>query len=191
VIYRCRDIKEFNRLLAKNNGILKRRLTAAIKRTARRGERIITTNTPKAFGELRDSVYTSLSTIGNEVAANIVAAPHASAVEIGSRPHWMPIEPLIKWVKLRGMQALDSKYLKKSGARKHGNTTRHQARSVGAQIRSLSTKMVTPIDAAERVALAIQAAIAAGGTHPHWFVKRSLPAIEQYLHEEISKVVNG
>lgn len=49
--------------------------------------------------DLRVSVHAEFSALGQ--AALVCDAPYAVAVEVGSRPHWMPIEPLVKWVQVK------------------------------------------------------------------------------------------
>lgn len=56
--------------------------------------------TPHAFGTLRSSiqptVVRSASVIVGRVATN---SPYAQPVELGSKPHWPPIGPLLLWAK--------------------------------------------------------------------------------------------
>ncbi len=67
---------------------------------------------PKAFGELAESIHFGEALNGAYVIAD---APHAEAVEVGSRPHTPPLAPIIAWVRLRGIQGL----LKNGGLAKH------------------------------------------------------------------------
>jgi hypothetical protein len=64
---------------------------------------IVREKVPRAFGELADSASVVDTASGADV---IFDAPHAAAVEVGSRPHMPPLEPLIAWVTLRGIQGL-------------------------------------------------------------------------------------
>ena len=111
----------------------------------------------------------------------IVTAPHAAAVENGSRPHWVPIDPLIAWVKLRGMQGLN-----RSG---RGATTSIHAKSIKSELKSMQQgsrgAKFNSVDDAEEVARRIQYAIAHVGTKPQHYVLRAIPTIEGFLHEEI------
>lgn len=50
-------------------------------------------------GALRQSAHAEISEYGH--AALICDAPYAAMVEVGSRPHWMPLEPLLKWVQVK------------------------------------------------------------------------------------------
>ncbi len=164
-----------------------RRARNAVVRAARRGVKIVKENIPVAFGELEDSIHhESLGSAGARIVAD---APHAGAVENGSRPHWPPLDPILRWVRLRGMQGLGTK---SQIDRLPGTTTGQHARSIAAQLRAMqrgrssrSEGAHLPADAALRVAQAIRAAIGKRGTRPHWFVLKSLPRIEEILHEEI------
>lgn len=53
-----------------------------------------------AHGTLKDSVRAHNLADGAFVA---IEAPHADAVEHGSRPHWPPIQPLIDWALVKGL----------------------------------------------------------------------------------------
>lgn len=179
---------ELGPLMAKNERARSKRIEAAIRRAARRGAALIRRSVPVAHSELRDSVHV----VGTRI---IVDAPHAAAVERGSRPHFPPLAPLIKWVKLRGTQGLARA---KSLQRMPGNTTAAHARSVASQIASMgshggarSEGSSTPVDAPERVARAIQRAIGARGTKPHWYARKNLPAIFRMTQSEVRQALLG
>lgn len=144
---------------------LKGRVLQAIEKTAREGVAVVRDNAPEAFGPLRDSVHAD----GMSLKAD---APHAAAVEVGSRPHMPPFKPILEWVRLRGMQGLDGKA---AGA----------PAWVADRIHEQSVDNATPVDAAERVAWAVCRKIAREGTKPTWFVQRSLPAIFGLLDRNI------
>jgi hypothetical protein len=168
-------------------------LDQAARKAAQRHRSYIAATMPVAFGELRASVRVE----GTRV---VVDAPYAAAVERGSRPHWMPLEPLIKWVKLRGFQGLASA---KSQARLPGNTTMRHATNVAAQLadhRRGGSGFAGPEtafsawshpeggeedSAARDVAKAIQLAIALKGTKPTWFMRDSIPKAQAFLREEV------
>lgn len=104
------------------------RLDDARRRTADWGAQYVRRHMPVAFGDLRDSVHTGpFHTI-------VADAPHAAAVERGSRPHWPPLAPLIDWVKLRGMQGLNARGTVKPHKRLTGTTTREHAWRAAAQL---------------------------------------------------------
>jgi hypothetical protein len=102
----------------------------------------------------------------------------------------VPLDKLIEWVKLRGMQGLTSRgRLKTSYGLKAsiGSTTGKHAASVAAALRRLERGGSLSTGAPEQVARAIQARIAKVGTKPHWYVKDTLPEIERVLHVEIAE----
>lgn len=191
---RVKGFKALQRALVTDSKSRQRRVERAFRRTAQRGAAVIRRAAPVAFSELRDSVHAE----GYRIIAD---APHAAAIEDGSRPHWPPLEPLIKWVKLRGMQGLASP---KSLARLSGGTTAGHAQSVAAQLKAMQRPgygltearggrrrvvaggAMLDLDAPKRIAMAIAAKIAKSGTKPHHFVAKSMPQIYEILHEEVT-----
>jgi hypothetical protein len=177
--YTTHSLKEAMELVDKHNRARQRRVEAAIKATARDGADIVRKAVPAAFGELGDSVHAE--------GARIVAdAPHAGPVETGSRPHRPPLGPLVAWVKLRGMQALDRRG--KVNPRKNlpGSTTFGHAARVGKALADLAqARGIQLMSDAIAVARAIQEAIARHGTRPHWFMRSSLPKVLERLDVRI------
>src|SRR5678809_1100539 len=100
---RVKGIRGLTRRLRKDMRSLERRLKNAVRTTASKGVRVVRSKQPVGFAELADSTHSEPRTTG---AAIVVDAPHAAAVNNGSRPHWPPLEPIIRWVRLRGMQGL-------------------------------------------------------------------------------------
>lgn len=145
----------------------------ALRGAALTGKAIVQENTPKASGELWDSVESRPKDNGAQI---VVDAPHAVAVELGSMPHVPPLAPLIAWVKRRGMQGLDGRVRK---------ADRSQVRGVRASLKALERDGATPIDAPEQIARAIQAAIAKHGTKPTHFVEKSLKPIDQVVRAQL------
>lgn len=190
------SIDEFPAVLARDMAKLERRIKRAIERAARKSAKGVEKRTPKAFGELRDSIRVAE---GPQIR---VEAPHAAAVEIGSRPHWVPLDALVKWVKLRGMQGLDRKFSQRNANTprsiqrmlntdgKYGPTTREMARIVARELKKYEQNGSSPINAPEQVARAIQKKIAAQGTKPHFYVRGSLePVVMKDLDTEIRKAL--
>lgn len=191
---RVKGLGELRRALRKNLRDKERRMERARIRAAKRGAAHVRTHIPVAFGELRAGV----KVIDGKI---VVDARHAAAVERGSRPHWMPLEPLIKWVKLRGFQGLATE---KRIGRMPGTTTASHARNAAAAIRAAGSRGgyegendgVTTWGSSDRrsdtnapveVAKAIQLAIALKGTKPHWYMRDSVPVVRGFLAEEIRK----
>lgn len=167
-----REIENLNKKIAKD-------VDRAVRATSRLAVKPIRKRVPVAFGELRDSVHSDLSN-GIKTVAD---APHAAAVEVGSAPHTPDIAALIEWVKLRGYQGIRP-------ARRAGPTTQKQAKRVAALLkREVVNNTFSPIDAAEKVAMAIAKGIEKHGTKPHWFVRESLADVEMILDAQIKKML--
>jgi hypothetical protein len=162
------------RALTKDMKTLEKRTVEAVHRTAHLGSRVVRKNVPVAFRELFDSIEYAPRPKGAVIEAT---APHAAAVEVGSRPHRPPIAPILAWVKLRGMQGVHG------GPEADGHPQR-----VAASIRMHGTPTSTPVDAPMRVAWAIARAIEINGTKPTWFARRSLPEIHELLDNQIKTV---
>lgn len=60
------------------------------------GAEVIARRAPKDLGNLKRSSHAEITPSGAQI---VVDAPHAGAVELGSRPHWMPLQPLLDWAK--------------------------------------------------------------------------------------------
>lgn len=183
-----------------------RSVTGILRRAARETAKVVQMRVPRAFGELADSIHVE---VGDKEARIIADAPHAGAVETGSRPHTPPLEPLIHWVELRGMQGLSSS----GGIRKITERRWKSAANIGggmvhslqmAQViaRTLRQKLGAKGAAAWReraalgsvarselgadpatvaVARAIQMSIKKRGTKPYRFMAGAVPYAEQML----------
>lgn len=191
--YKVSSMSELVRILKKHGKQRDRRAVLALRRAAKSTEKYIDATTiPVAFGDLKQSGHVETHKTG---AKAVYDAPYSAAVEVGSRPHWMPLEPLIAWVKLRGMQALNKQGRIKSPkqfSKLKGTTTREHAMTVAEAIRNTMLTDGTdaiPIDAPRQVAKAIQLAIALKGTKPHWFAKKSLPAARAFVAEYVKEAI--
>jgi len=173
--YEVKSLAELGRLFARHQRERQRRITGAVRRTAKDGAPVMKSNVPVAFGELRESLAGKATERGGKIEAD---APHAAAVEVGSRPHTPPLEPLIAWVKLRAAQGLLSA---QELSKLPGPTTATHATAVAAQVRGMEHGGAVDVDAPRRIAFAIQQKIAREGTMPHWFARRSLPQIVELL----------
>jgi hypothetical protein len=161
-----RSFAELGRLLEQDARKRIRAVRAAVRSTARAAVPLLKQNVPVAFGELRESIHAESTVAG---ARTIADAPHAAAIELGARPHWIPLEPLLKWVKLRAAQGL---------------LTPRQVGMAGA-MRAMEKHGAVPVDAAERIARAIQAKLAKTGSPPHWYARNALPEIEAMLDARV------
>ncbi len=178
--------RELDDVFRKHNAERRTRVRHAVVRAAISGKKYVERYTiPVAFAELVESLTVQLER--GPHASIVVSAPHAEAVEVGSRPHMPPLEPLIKWVKLRGMQGLATGRQRK---KLRGSTTRWHASRVATLIKAHERKGgVVPIDAAEQVARAIQMAIAQRGTKPQRYMMKAIPFVEDALFEEVCSAV--
>jgi hypothetical protein len=167
--------EQFERQLAKDLKALRTQASAAVGRTASSAVSIVKKNTPLAFGELQHSIHATDK-------ATIVSAPHAQAVEVGSRPHLVPLEDLIAWVKLRGTLGLgDTTNLR-------GPSSREHSERVAGQLRHMERGGSLSVNAPEIIARRIQYQILQHGIKPTWFVQKSLPDVMDALDKELQKV---
>lgn len=79
--------------------VVRRAVLRGVRATAEDGLPVVRVAAPVAFEELRDSGHVVPRADG---ALILFDAPHAAAVEVGSRPHRPPVDPLIRWAELRG-----------------------------------------------------------------------------------------
>lgn len=159
-----------------------------VERTAEDLAEVIKDNVPVAFSELKDSIDVEITPNNIKV---IASAPHAAAVEVGSRPHTPPIEPLLKWVKLRGMQGLTKrgKIRKPLKVAKNGPSPRQlgriQARHVATALQSYVREGAMDISGPLEIARKIQRAISVSGTRPYHYIQKSLSKVKYHLDKNI------
>lgn len=139
--------------------------------------RILVRRAPKVFLNLADSIHSNAEGV-------VIDAPYAAAVERGSRPHWMPLEPLVEWVRRRGAQGLRSPI----GANKHNKAS---SRLVAGQLAAMVKNGASPVDAPREIARAIQFYIAKNGTRPTWFVRNSMPEIKASIARNIRRALKS
>lgn len=157
-------------------------LDKALRKTARKGASHVRRNVPVAFSELRDSVRAARDSI-------IADAPHAAAVELGSRPHMPPLEPLIKWVKLRGMQGLNRRgNVVRGASRLPGTTTEQWAIGIAKLIRDHEKHGAVGADVPRQIAWAIAMGIKKHGTKPHHYMSGSIPKVMEILDQQVAAV---
>lgn len=170
---------------------------SALRKTSRDAIGIIRPRTPKAFGELVDSLHAEDGDGDRIAAKTVLDAPHASAVEKGSLPHHPDYEALLAWVKLRGMQGLaEGGRIRRRFGRSEGPTTPTHAVSVAMEIRSREMRgsravgRHVPIDVPDEIARRIYWAIVKNGTRPQFFVRDSLPQIESKLGDNVRRALD-
>ncbi len=164
-------LSQLEAALKRDMRAVRRKVVQATQQTARLGAGTIAAQAPVAFGSLRESVKARNTSDGARIVAS---APHAAALEVGSRPHWPPLGPLEAWVKLRGMQGLNA-----------GATARGSPGAMAAAIAARGTSTSTPINAPRQIAFLIARAISVHGTKPHWYVRSALPEIRTLLNANV------
>lgn len=81
--------------------IVRGEISAAVFEAESYLQREIQERTPVgANGFLKSSIFTENPQVEGDVILGVVGSPlrYAESVELGSRPHWAPIQPLIDWV---------------------------------------------------------------------------------------------
>jgi len=168
------NVKGFEGLrqaLTRDFAKMRREIVLGAARAGRSTTHEVAKNVPVAFGELRESVHLDASGAEQGVILVVADAPHAVAVEVGSRPHLVPLEPLIAWVRLRGLQASAAKRLTA-----RGNAA---ALAPGGGARANADGAVT-------IARAIQFVLLKRGTKPAWFMRQALPYAMRALDTEVA-----
>ena len=127
------------------------------------GAEIIANVAPVDVGTLKGSIHVEETTQGPRV---VVDAPHAAALELGSRPHTPPLAPLVEWVRRNRARF---------GIRGRGTT------------RDKATGRLDASPEVVRIAVAIQQKIRLHGTKPRFFVRDSIPK----LVEALAQVMNS
>lgn len=146
--------------LKKMDAALQRATKLAVLEAAAAGTRVIAKAAPVDRGRLKQSVR--LRRRGESGYPEIVVdAPYAAIVEVGSRPHWVPLTALVGWVR--------------RNRAKFGITGDGRTRDKAGRFQA-SGEVV-------RIARAIQRSIARKGTRPRWFVRGSLPTLSRVLKD--------
>lgn len=150
---------------------------------------IIGEHVPVAFGELKRSIEGEGA--GSEV-STVVDAPHAAAVEVGSRPHTPDIESLTEWVRLRiGQGVTPQGTVREKYPRSWGPTTPRQATAAANEALRLSKQNGgKPHDQAEEIARRIAKHIMVAGTEPHWYVRNSMEEIGKAIGNNLRKYLS-
>jgi len=128
---------------------------------ALRGEPIVAEATPSDRGHARQAWE---SRVTPEGAALQNDWPYIGILEMGSRPHWPPIMPILRWL------------VRKEGLDLAGGS------------RSFNDLSEVPSQT-YAVARAIQATIAREGTKPHHMVQNNLPKLRSIAKDEVEKVL--
>lgn len=125
------------------------------------GTEILASVAPVDVGTLKSSMHVEGGIMEPRI---VIDAPHAATVELGSRPHVPPLQPLIDWVKRHRA----SFGIKGKGTARSKSTGRLEA----------SAEVVA-------IARAIQQKIAREGTKPTFFVRNAIPKLVEALAQEM------
>lgn len=182
-------LADIGKVLEKDLATLRRRIVLATHATADDGAQVAAAKAPKAFEELADGIEPIHRKDGATIRST---APHSGAVENGSRPHMPPIEPIVRWVKLRGMQGLEkgAKGVAREMARRIKSESEAYAftevrRGPNAGQMRRRRVQASDIDAPRRIAFMIALKIKAKGTKPTFFMKRSVPEVRKILDAHV------
>lgn len=147
---------------------MKKALVLGARAGARRGEHYFgrLDDVPQDRGIYRGSWRTVLLPKGADL-ENF--APHAAIIEHGSRPHWAPFAPLLRWAyrKLRVP----------AGA---------EARAGGLKGQAVKDEVMKQ---ARGLAMAVRRKIAQKGTKPYKIVGNSLPILAKLLKAETERIL--
>ncbi len=124
-----------------------------------------------------------------------VAAPHGAFLEVGTRPHMPPIEPLVEWAKRKF-----SPNRRKRGKRRAGTVARKKGRGeapseanrlVSAMVRAaLKTKKLELTDKQARaIAWRVAMTIKKKGTKPRWYMRKTVHELKPLILPEIRKAM--
>lgn len=150
--------KDIAARLRKMDANLRRATKLAVLEAAAAGTVVIAKAAPVDRGRLKQSVR--LRRRGESGYPEIVVdAPYAAIIEVGSRPHWVPLTPLVGWVR--------------RNRAKFGITGDGRTRDKAGRFQA-SGEVIA-------IARAIQRSIAMKGTRPRWFVRGSIPTLNRIL----------
>lgn len=163
-----------------------RAVQKGLRKAAKQSLNYIRKNTmPVAFGDLREKAHIEpKSFVINGTIRVVFDAPYACAIEVGSRPHMPPVEPIIKWVKLRGAQGLTGRKAQGTWLPSDhltGSTSLAHASRVSRALQGYEHDGGMDINAPKRIAWAIATAIKKHGTKPQWFVRSALPQVHMIV----------
>lgn len=195
--FNVRSLGELKKLLHKHATKRKRNCRKVIKRCAQHMRKHVIAHTlPIAFRTLEHSLHVEIS---RGRIALVADAPHAAAVEVGSRPHWAPLKPLVEWVRLRGMQGATNEGRKKPRYTR-GSTTKLHSERIHQELQNMAQAnamcgektgdgyvfqgISNGVGDVASIARAIQLAIAKNGTKPQWYMRSALPEVQEFFDRE-------
>lgn len=98
-VIRVGSLRELESRIKRDAAARAQRVVKAIQATAAEAAPKIQQDMPEAFGRLKKQLATLDTAAGATIRDD---APYAAAVELGSRPHTVPLDALIDWVLVKG-----------------------------------------------------------------------------------------
>lgn len=97
------DIAAAQRFLASLPGTVDRGIEEGVLEAGMLLQRDVVERTPRAAGTLRDSIIAAAPERQGDAILGVVGSPLAYAVpvELGTKPHMPPLQPIIDWVRLK------------------------------------------------------------------------------------------
>ena len=189
-------LADLGRVLAEDLRTIQRRVVESTHSAAADGAVVARANAPEAFGDLKDGIYGG-PLDGMQGARIRSTAPYSAAAEVGSRPHMPPVEPLIRWVKLRGMQGVHggkaappaARFVKRVLRSRENVHVTFSERDGGTLSRGRTVRSLDIVEA-ERLAWQIALKIKREGTRPTWFMKRSVAPVFRLFQRHLTQRLN-
>jgi len=175
-------------MLRRNMKKLQAKVVKATHLTAEKGVGVAEANVPRAFGVLGDGIIAILHDTGATVRST---APYSAAVELGSRPHMPPVEPIAAWVRLRGLQGLTAMGRVTRSSKARAAAPKAMARALRSMQTITSKRRSSPIDAPMQLAWAIAMKIKQEGTEPTFFMLRAVTPITEILDVQVKRALGA
>lgn len=138
----------------------RKKILNALYQSALEGEAVVAQDTPVDTSRTRNAWHTVRQPYGADLVND---SPIAAILETGSRPHWPPFEPILRWV-VRTFGTADGRRGFESRA------------SVDPELFA--------------IARGVQKSIAVNGTPAHWMLKKNLPRLRRILARNIQQALS-
>lgn len=166
---------DIDKVLRATDQHLRNAMKVAVLEAAAVGAEIIAREAPVDTGRLKQSIIMRKRGVSGH--PEIVAqAPYAGPVEVGSRPHWVPLTPLVRWVR-RHWSSFNLPKRRPGGA---NMTPARTARAQAGRDRRIARRAAYDANIVQ-IARRIQLAIARRGTRPRYYMRRNLPRLGEIL----------
>lgn len=140
------------------------RAQQAAHRAALKGEAIVSAATPVDTGRARSG----WKVVPTDDGANLInSVPYIGVLEVGSRPHWPPRDPIMRWV------------VRQEGTKggQKGKRSFESTAEVSSEIKSKT--------------FLVRRAIAESGTEAHFMVRNNLDRLRRILRQETERMLRG